>query len=84
MRLEKPPVTVYTARTDSHGKNRLASNSLLETLVFATRSAIHLISEYTSVTPKVPIIESEKYNNIENNYRKAVLAAIEREKCKNG
>ena len=73
-----------TACNGVHGKNRLASNSLLETLVFAKRSAVHLMSEYTSVTPKVPIIESEKYNNIENDYRKAVLSAIEREKCKNG
>ncbi len=67
-----------------HGKNRLASNSLLESLVFAERAAKHLLADYSSVEPVLTEIKKENYENIEKEYKEAVLSAIEKEKNKNG
>ncbi len=66
-----------TACNGVHGKNRLASNSLLETLVFAARSAKHLMQDYTSSNYKEPIIDPQEYENCELKYKDAVLSAIE-------
>ncbi len=73
-----------TACNGVHGKNRLASNSLLETLVFAARAAIHLTSDYTTAQFAEPEIDGNKYENCQEEYKEAVLAAIEKEKTKNG
>ncbi len=73
-----------TACNGVHGKNRLASNSLLETLVFAKRSAKHLISEYIPSTHITLSIDSTKYEDYEFKYKNAVLLAIEKEKNING
>lgn len=64
-----------------HGKNRLASNSLLESLVFAQRAANHIIDGYQKVTKIKEIkLNQEKYENYQEEYKQAVLTAIEKEK----
>ena len=64
-----------------HGKNRLASNSLLESLVFAQRAANHIIDGYQKVTKIKEIkLNPKKYENYQEEYKQAVLTAIEKEK----
>lgn len=63
-----------------HGMNRLASNSLLESLVFAKRAAKHIqtyIDDLSIETPDVKISQ-ESYETIEAKYRDLVLKEIER------
>lgn len=70
-----------TACNGVHGRNRLASNSLLESLVFAKRAARHITEVYTPVTDRKEVtIDKLKYNNYKEEYKNAVLAAIEKEK----
>ena len=70
-----------TACNGVHGRNRLASNSLLESLVFARRAARHIIDGYSTANhDKEVLVDDTQYANYKDEYKKAVLAAIEKEK----
>lgn len=70
-----------TACNGVHGRNRLASNSLLESLVFAKRAAKHIAKEYSAISVDGEItINKTQYEHYQKEYKLAVLTAIEKEK----
>ena len=70
-----------TACNGVHGRNRLASNSLLESLVFAKRAAKHIIEKYEALEESNNItVDASQYDGYQEKYKELVLKAIEREK----
>lgn len=72
-----------TACNGVHGRNRLASNSLLESLVFAGRAAADLMAGYQRTEPDAfdGMLDKEYYQNKEKlseEYKSLVLAEIEK------
>ncbi len=74
-----------TACNGVHGKNRLASNSLLESLVFAQRAARHIMSDYSKVDEINDFkLDESEYFNYQERYKDMVLTAIEKERNNRG
>lgn len=69
-----------------HGKNRLASNSLLESLVFAKRAALHitknlpLVKHSEKAIAEVDLGQYEDIGKLQEAYKKAVKTEIKKAK----
>lgn len=68
-----------TACNGVHGKNRLASNSLLESLVWAKNAALDMVSNYEKIDGTLDV-DLKEYRRCDKNYQKEVLSEIEKER----
>src|SRR3989338_5804530 len=64
------------AWTGLHGANRLASNSLLEGLVFAHRAALHSVEVLKRTTPSIPPLPSWKCGQAQSAREHVVIAHL--------
>jgi L-aspartate oxidase len=69
-----------TSCTGVHGKNRLGSNSLLESLVFAERAAMEIAQSipYTPIEEMPVDLSAYKGRDFDAEYRSVVLDEIKR------
>ena len=75
-----------TACNGVHGQNRLASNSLLESLVFANRAAKDLVAQYESVVElpttlaELDLLDYQAGDILADDYKKLVVEKLTEEK----
>ena len=70
-----------------HGANRLASNSLLESLVFGKIAALHIISKNEENDIEEQNIDLEKYSDLDKiftEYKERIFKEIENDKIQKG
>ncbi len=71
-----------TACTGVHGKNRLASNSLLESLVFSRRAAMDISRTFSHapLPSDADLCCCVNPDTVEDEYKKLVLEYVEQDK----